>query len=174
MKLGKINIVNVLVLGMVLAFTSCSKDDGSIPERVSIEDVPVITTNLEAGGTTATITLANQAAFEGKFKVALYFANALAPTKVDMVVRKNGVAASVKLFKADVTAFPTSFSVKAADIATIFGAPLATKDTYDFAPDIFVKDKKYEAFPVTGNGNGQGVTGMSAIGFGEYVRFTVN
>ena len=174
MKFGKINIVNVLALGMLLAFSSCSKDDGAIPERVSIEDVPVITTNLESGGTAGTIALASQASFEGKFKVALYFANALAPTKVDMVVRKNGSAANVKLFKADVTTFPTSFSVKAADIVAIFGAPLTAKDTYDFAPDIFVKEKKYEAFPAVGNGNGQGITGMSAIGFGEYVRFTVN
>ena len=93
---------------------------------------------------------------------------------MDVVVRKNGQASNVKLFKADVTTFPTTFTVTAADIATLFGtASLALNDTYDFGPDIYVGSKKYEAFPITGLANGQGVSGMSAIGFGEFVRYSV-
>lgn len=168
----KFSIINILT-AIVIILAGCSKDDGAIPERVSIEDVPVVTTNLEAGGTTGTITFNNQAAFEGKLKVALYFADATPPAKVDIVIRKNASVASVKLFKADVTSLPTSFTVKAADIAALFGAPLTLNDTYDFAPDIYVGDKKYEAFPAVGAGNGSGVQGMSVIGFGEYVRFSV-
>ncbi|HEV7780127.1 MAG TPA: hypothetical protein VGO58_02620 [Chitinophagaceae bacterium] len=173
MKLRKINILAAIALGTVITFTACSKDDGPIPKRVSIEDVPAISTNLETGGTTGTITFTNQAAFQGKFKVTLYFANAIAPAKVDVVVRKNAAAASVKLFKADVTALPASFTITAAEIAALFGAPLGLNDTYDFAPDIYVGTKKYEAFPVTGLGSGQGITGMSTIGYGEFVRFSV-
>ena len=173
MKLRKINILAAIALGTVITFTACSKDDGPIPKRVSIEDVPAISTNLETGGTTGTITFTNQAAFQGKFKVTLYFANAIAPAKVDVVVRKNAAAASVKLFKADVTALPASFTITAAEIAALFGAPLVLNDTYDFAPDIYVGTKKYEAFPVTGLGSGQGITGMSTIGYGEFVRFSV-
>jgi hypothetical protein len=168
----KRNIINILTV-IVIMLTGCSKDDGAIPERVNIEDVPVITTNLETGGTTGTITFNNQAAFEGKFKVALYFTDAKAPAKVDIVVRKNGSVAKVKLFKADITTLPSSLTVKAADLVTLFEAPLAVNDTYDFAPDIYVGEKRYEAFPSVGAGNGSGVQGMSAIGFGEYVRFTV-
>ncbi|WP_207514575.1 hypothetical protein [Longitalea luteola] len=164
--------INVLT-AIVIMLIGCSKDDGAIPERVSIEDVPVITTNLETGGTTGTISFNNQGAFEGKFRVALYFADAKPPAKVDIVVRKNASVANVKLFKADLTGLPASLTVKAADIAALFGAPLALNDTYDFAPDIYVGDKKYEAWPAVGQGNGQGVQGMSAIGFGEYVRFSV-
>ena len=167
----KLNIISILAV--IIIFTGCSKDDGAIPERVSIEDVPAVTTNLESGATTGTITFNNQSAFEGKLKVALYFADAKPPVKVDIVVRKNASLASVKLFKADVTTLPTSFTVKASDIAALFGAPLAVNDTYDFAPDIYVGDKKYEAFPAVGAGNGSGVQGMSSIGFGEYVRFSV-
>jgi hypothetical protein len=163
-----INIFSTIVL-----LTSCSKDDGAIPERVSIEDVPVVTTNLENGATAATITLSNQAAFEGKLKVSLFFADAKPPAKVDVVVRKNGQASNVKLYKADVASLPVSFSIKAADLETLFGKALAVDDTYDFAPDIYVGTKKYEAFPVTGAGAGSGLQGMSAVGFGEYVRFTV-
>jgi hypothetical protein len=164
---------HLIVIISIVTFISCSKNDGAIPDRVSIEDVPAITTNLESGGTTATITFNNQGAFEGKIKVDLYFAGATPPTKVDVVVRKNGAAASVKVYKADVTSLPANFAIKATDLSTLFGAALTVNDTYDFAPDIYVKDKKYEAFPVTGIGSGSGVTGMNAIGFGEYVRFSV-
>jgi hypothetical protein len=166
-------IINILTVIVCIAFTACSKDDGAIPERVNIEDVPAVTTNLETGGTTATIAFNNQGAFEGKLKMALYFTDAKPPAKVDIVVRKNGSAGNVKLYKAAITALPTNFTVKAADIQTLFGAPLALNDTYDFAPDIYVGEKKYEAFPATGAGNGSGVQGMSAVGFGEYVRVSV-
>ena len=164
-------IINIFTAFILLS--SCSKDDGPIPERVGIEDVPVISTNLESGGTTATITLSNQGAFEGKLKVAMFFADAKAPARVDVVVRKNGAASNVKLYKADVSSLPFSFAIKAADLESLFGKALELNDTYDFGPDIYVGDKKYEAFPITGAGAGSGVQGMSSIGFGEYVRFTV-
>ena len=164
-------IINILTAIIVLS--GCSKDDGPIPERVSIEDVPVVTTNLESGGTAATINFSNQGAFEGKLKVSLFFPDSRAPAKVDVVVRKNGAASNVKLYKAAVTSLPFSFSIKAAELETLFGKALAVDDTYDFAPDIYVGEKKYEAFPATGAGAGSGVQGMSGIGFGEYVRFTV-
>ena len=174
MKLRIINFLAVIALGAGLTLTGCSKDDGAIPKNIGIEEVPAISTNLEAGGTTATISFANQAAFQGKFKVSLFFAGAKAPAKVDVVVRKNGSASNVKLYKADVTALPASFTVTAAEIATLFGTPtLALNDNYDFAPDIYVDTKKYLAFPTVGSGSGSGVTGMSSIGFGEYVRFSV-
>lgn len=173
MKFRKIKALTFLAFGAVMIFTACSKDDGAIPKRVTIEDVPVISTNLEKGGTTDTIAFTNQAAFAGKFKVAMFFNDAIAPAKVDVVIRKNASAANVKIYKADVTALPASFTITAAEIATLFGAPLALKDTYDFAPDIYVGTKKYQAFPAVGSGSGSGVTGMSTIGFGEFVRYTV-
>jgi hypothetical protein len=174
MKLIKINLLAALVLAAAFTFTGCTKDDGAIPNRIKIEEVPVITTNLETGGTTATIANTNQAAFQGKFKVALFFPDQTPPTKVDVMVRKNGAITNVKLYKADVTALPASFTVTAAEIAALFGTTtLALNDTYDFAPDIYVNDKKYQAWPAVGTGTGAGVTGMSSIGFGEYVRFSV-
>ncbi|HVG42829.1 MAG TPA: hypothetical protein VM888_14550 [Chitinophagaceae bacterium] len=173
MKLRKINIITTLALGAVLMFAGCTKDDGPIPKDIGIEDVPAISTNLETGGTTATITFNNQAAFQGKFKVSQFFPGTPPPEKVDIVVRKNASAANVKVYKTDVTTFPTTFTVTAAEIATLFGAPLALNDTYDFAPDIYVGSKKYQAFPAVGLGSGQGITGMSAIGYGEFVRYSV-
>lgn len=175
MKIRNINILTAFVLGAVVAFTACSKDDGAIPKRIGIEDVPAMTMNTDPQklNNLDTIRFGNQAAFSGKFKVSMVFPTSAPPTKVDIVVRKNGSAANVKLYKADITTFPTSFTITAAEIVTLFGAPVALNDTYDFAPDIYVGTKKYEVFPATGLGNGAGVTGMSGIGFFEYVRITV-
>jgi len=173
MKLRKINILTVIAFGAVMMFTACSKDDGPIPKNIGIQDVPVISTNLEKGGTADTIAFTNPGIFQGKIKVTAFFPGTPPPAKVDVVVRKNGVLTNIRVYKADVAAFPASFTVTAAEIVTLFGAPLVLKDTYDFAPDIYVGDKKYQAFPLVGLGSGQGITGMSSIGFGEYVRFTV-
>ena len=172
MKCRYINLFITLALGIVI-FTGCSKDDGAIPKRINIEDVPAVTTNVETGGTTGTITFTNQTAFQGKFKVDLYFPGTKPPTKVDVVIRKNASSGMVKVYKADVSTLPASFTATAAEIATLFGAPLTLNDTYDFAPDIWVGTKKYEAFPTVGLGSGQGITGMSTIGYGEYVRYSV-
>ena len=170
MKLRKINILLALSLG-AFAFLGCSKDDGAIPERVSIAAVPTITTNIDATGSQS-INLLNLAGFQGKFKIDQYFPGTPPPTKVDVVVRKwSGTANNnnVKVYKAGVTTFPSNFTVTAAEIATLFGVPIALGDNYDFATDIFVGDRKFEAFPATGNGSGAGLNGQPF--FGEFARF---
>lgn len=173
MKLKKINILAAFALMISVAFTACSKDDGAIPDRIGIEEVPAITTITDVGGGTGTITFSNQAAFQGKFKVAQYFPGSKPPSKIDVVVRKNGSAGNVKVYKSNVTALPADYTVTAAEIATLFGTPLALNDTYDFAPDIYVGDKKYESFPTTGAGVGQGPAGMNSVGFYPWVRYSV-
>ena len=96
------------------------------------------------------------------------------PTKVDIVVRKTKGTTinnnNVKVFKTGITTFPTSFTVTAAEIAALFGTAIALGDNYDFAPDIYVGDRKFEAFPATGNGTGAGLNGQPL--FGEFARFT--
>src|SRR6188474_877976 len=148
MKIRKINILLAISLGAVIAFFGCRKDDGAIPERVTVTAVPTITTNIDATGSAA-INLLNLASFAGKFKVDLYFPGTPPPNKVDIVIRKsNGTAvtnANVKVYKAGVTTFPSTFTVTAAEIATLFGVPIALGDNYDFAPDIYVGDRKFEA-----------------------------
>jgi hypothetical protein len=178
MNFRKINIVTALAFTALVTFTSCSKDDGAIPNRVGIEDVPAVSMNTETGGVGANLSLAAAGTFEGKFKASVYFAGATPPTKIDVMVRKNAAStgvnnANVKTFKLDIAALPANFTVTAAEIEALFGAPLKVKEVYDFGPNIYVKGKKYEAFPATGIGSGQGVAGMSAVGFGEFVRYTV-
>jgi hypothetical protein len=172
MNFRKINIFLAIAFAAFI-FTSCEKDDGAIPNRIGIEEVPTITTALETGGGAADIILANQAAFEGKIKLSMFFAGSTPPDKIDVVVRKNNSAANVKLYKSNVTTLPANYTITAAEIEALFGAPLAVKDTYDFAPDIYVGAKKYESFPASSLGVGSGPSGMGTVGYFPWVRFTV-
>lgn len=171
MKFRKIS--TVLAFGALIALAGCSKDDGAVPNRVTVTEVPAITTNIDVTGSQA-INLLNLASFSGKFKVDNYFPGAKTPTKVDIVVRKfNGATvsnANVRVFKADVTTLPATYTVTAAELAALFGVPIALGDNYDFAPDIYVGDRKFEAFPAVGLGTGAGVIGMPL--YGEFARFS--
>ena len=173
MKIIKSNILLALTLGAIVAFSSCRKDDGAIPDRVEISEVPAVTMPTDPTGS-ASISFANQAAFSGKFRAELYFPGAKPPDKIDIVIRKtNGSTinnSNVRLYKADITSLPASFTVTAAEIIAIFG-PLTLNDNYDFAPDIYVGSNKYNAFPSVGTGTGAGVIGMPL--FKEYARFRV-
>lgn len=174
MKLRKLNIASVLVLVTAITITACSKDDGAIPKRVSIEDVPAISINFENGGLTLNVPEADLPTFEGKFKVTEFFPGSTPPTKVDVVARKrNGTTSAAKVFKADVSSFPANFTMTSAELGTLLGA-LAKNDTLELAPDIYVGNKKYEAFPASGvAGSGSGIIGMSGIGFGERITIYV-
>lgn len=168
MKIRTISIYLATFIGAVLALTSCTKNDGPITNKVTINDIPAITTKIDASGSQA-IDMLNLASFAGKFSVDLYFPGTTPPSKVDIVVRKNGSAANVKVFKTGVTTFPTTFSITSAELATLFGTAVVLGDTYDFAPNIYVGDRMFEAFPATGAGTGAGVIAMP--GFSEFSRF---
>ena len=168
MKNRKINIFAALTLGLMIAFAGCKKDDGGVRSSVVIKDVPVVSTSIESTGSQS-IDLLNLAGFSGKFKVELYFPGATPPDKVDIVVRKNGSNANVKVMKKDVTTLPYSLTVTSADIAALFGVAVALGDTYDFAPDLYVGVNKYEAFPATGLGNGPGIIAFPL--YSDFARF---
>jgi hypothetical protein len=172
MKIRKISILLAVSLAAVIAFTGCKKDDGPIKKKISITDIPTITTNIDATGSQS-INLLGLGAFNGKFKVDLYFPGTTPPTKVDIVVRKwNGPSANnnnVKVYKTGVTSLPATITVTAAEIATLFGTAITLGDNYDFAPDIYLGDKRYEAFPAIGTGTGAGLNGQP--NFGEFARF---
>ena len=168
MKNRKINIFAALTLGLMIAFAGCKKDDGGVRSSVVIKDVPVVSTKIESTGSQA-IDMLNLAGFSGKFKVETYFPGATPPDKVDIVVRKNGSNANVKVVKKDVTTLPYSLTVTSADITALFGVAVALGDTYDFAPDLYVGVNKYEAFPATGLGNGPGIIAFPL--YSDYARF---
>ena len=172
MKITKIKILAV-AFGAILALSACNKDDGPIPSRIDIEDVPTLTTNIDPTGSQS-INMLNLAAFSGKFKVDIYFPGAKPPTKIDVVVRKTSGASinnsNVKVFRRDVTSLPATYTVTIAELEALFGVPVALGDNYDFAPDMYVGTNKYEAFPTTGTGTGVGHNGQPL--WSEFARFS--
>ena len=129
MKFIKINIVLAFCTAVIFFFPGCGKDDGALPERVTVTDVPTITTNVDATGSTI-INVNNAttaAAFAGKFKVDNYFPGTPTPSKVDIMVRKNNFHPltnpnavannnNVKVFKTAITTLPANITVTAAEI----------------------------------------------------------
>jgi hypothetical protein len=161
MKIRKISILLAFILGAVTGFQGCTKDDGAIPSRVTVENVPALATTIDASGSQA-IDLLNLSTFAGKFKVDIYFAGTTPPAKIDISVRKNGSNTNntnVKVFKTNITTIPVTLTVSAAEITALFGT-IALGDYFDFAPDIYVGEKKYEAFPAVAAGSGPGVVAM--------------
>ena len=168
MKIRKINILLAVSLIAMVVFSGCEKDDGPISDIYPITAVPTISTPIDPTGSQA-IDMLNLSSFAGKFKVEQYFPGTTPPTKIDVVVRKNASNSNVKVFKAGVTSLPAAYTVTAAELATLFGAPIVLGDRYDFAPDIYVGDRKFEAFPVTGTAVGTGHAGHPL--FSEFARF---
>lgn len=158
------------ILAVTLLFVGCKKEDGFVSQEYleKLEAVPVVSTGVNATGSQA-IDLLNLAGFQGKFDVKLYFPDKPAPTKVDIVVRKNGSNTNVKLFQAGLTTFPSTLTVTAAQLAALFGTAVVLGDNYDFGADVYVGEKKYEAFPLGGVGNSAGPINM--IGYSEFARF---
>ena len=174
MKLTISKFLPAVFFGAIIACSSCSKNDGPVTNRVSISEVPAITVPTDPSGSQF-IPFTNQASFAGRFSVELYFPGSKPPDKVDVVIRKtNGSTinnSNQRVFRANVTTLPASFTVTVADIVALFGVPVALNDNYDFAPDIYVGAKKYEAFPLVGTGTGSGVIAMPL--FKEFTRFRV-
>lgn len=171
MKKYNLNRFLLPVFVAILVLSGCKKDDGAIKKDILqfIDAVPTVSTAIDATGSQA-IDLLNLAGFSGKFTVSLYFAGATPPDKVDVVVSKNnGRGTAVKVYKAAVTTFPISYTVTAAELQALFGAPIALGDSYDFSVDVYANGKKYEAFPIGGIGSGSGPNGMP--GYSEKARF---
>lgn len=147
----KKNILFYFLLASIV-FVGCKKDDGFVPKAVALERVPAPLIVKDPTGS-ASIDLTNLAGFNAKIKVSLYFPNDIPPSKFDIVIRKNNNNGNVKILQAGITSFPAIISVTAAQIATLFGAPIALGDNYDIGADVYSQSgKKYEAFPVIGLG----------------------
>jgi hypothetical protein len=147
----KRNILFYFLLASIL-FAGCEKNDGSIPKAYTPERVPAPLIVKDATGSAA-IDMTNLAGFNGKVKVSLYFPGDIPPSKFDIVIRKNNNNGNIKLIQAGVTAFPSTITITAAQIATLFGSAIVLGDNYDIGADVYSQaGKKYEAFPVIGLG----------------------
>jgi hypothetical protein len=163
----------IIYLSLFLFFVGCSKDDGPVPKSVGVERIPAPLITKDASGN-ATINFANPTSFSGKYNVGLYFPNDAPPSKMDIVIRKNGDNATVKVLQANVTTFPSSFTITGAQLVSLYGA-IASSDSYEIGADVYTASgKKYEAFPAVGNG--YGATGFTSDhpGFSPSVTYGVS
>ncbi len=136
----------------------CSKNDGPVPNSIALERVPE--PQIVKSGGSLSIDVTNLAAFNAKFDVGVYYTSgSVQPAKFDVVIRKNDSSSNVKLFKKDVTTFPTTLTITSDDLEALFGAPIVLGDNYDIGVDVYTTSgKKYDAFPLKGNGYGSGIS----------------
>jgi hypothetical protein len=165
----KKNIIFSLLVAATF-FVGCTKDDGLLPKEVSVDEVPQ--PNLVINGGSAAIDLTNLASFQGKFDVKLLYPSGIQPAKLDVVIRKNSVNTNIKLVQAGISTYPTSLTITAAQIVSLFGTAIVLGDNYDIGVDIYTTSgNKYEAFPVTGVAYGS--TGVAnQPGFSPTVRYS--
>src|SRR4030095_8734255 len=120
---------------LAVLFIGCSKDDGPVPKAIGLERVPAPKITKDATGSQA-IDVLSLATFNAKVNVGLYFPDDIPPSKMDIVIRKNESNTNVKVFQAGLTTFPSTLTITAAQLATLFGAPVAVGDNYDIGADI--------------------------------------
>ena len=144
----------------LLAFTllaGCSKNDSPVPKDIALDRVPE--PQLTKTGGSQSIDVTNPSGFEAKFDVGVYYQSGIQPSKFDVVARKNGNDTTVKVFKTDISTFPTTLTLTVADLEALFGAPVALGDNYDISVDVYTASgKKYLAFPLVGAGYGSGIS----------------
>jgi hypothetical protein len=171
----KKNIINCFLLATLL-FVGCKKNEARYPFDIALARVPYLNVIQDATGS-ASIDVLNLANFTGKFNITLLYLNDVAPSKADIVIRKNGDNSTAKLLQSGVTTFPSAtYSVTSAQIASLFGAPILLGDNYDIGVDIYTQDgTKYSAFPAAGttsllsySGTGQ----ANQPGFIPTIRFS--
>ena len=138
-------------------FAGCSKNDGPVPKDIILERVPEPQITKDGGSQSIDVTSLQD--FQAKFNVGVYYDSGIQPSKYDVVVRKNGNDTTVKVFRKDITSFPTSMSLTANDIETLFGVPVVLGDNYDISVDVYTASgKKYLAYPLVGTGYGSGIS----------------
>ena len=163
----KIIIYSFYLFSVAALLTACRKDDNiKLPELTRFP-LPLV---VKVAGSDQVISALNPDAFSGKFSVGLYFENDVPPKKLDVVIMKNNDKGNVKLFKADVTTFPTELTITGQQLATLFGAPILLGDKYDIGVDVTTSSGgKFEAFPAVGNSYASGIAAQP--GASTFVRY---
>ncbi|MEO7044694.1 MAG: hypothetical protein ABI091_05255 [Ferruginibacter sp.] len=154
----------ILVFTIIAAFTflsACRKSDNpNIPELTRVP-VPLITKDASGDGT---ISKDDPAAFKGKVVVDLYFKDGPKPTKIDLVVIKNGNIANIQHLQDNITAFPTTVTVTGVQLSTLFGgSTIVLGDKFTIGANITTAaGQLVEAFPQGTNviPYGSGLTGQ--------------
>ncbi|MDT3402981.1 hypothetical protein [Mucilaginibacter terrae] len=145
----------------VLSFmASCRKSDNPKLEGVERVPLPQLTVNA-----TADQVIKSDApdAFVGKFTVGLYFPDDVKPSKMDIVVIKNGDQKNVQVLQSNVTTFPTEITVRGTQFKSLFGnVSSILGDSYTIGANITTQDGKvYPAFSGVANQNNSNIASLA-------------
>lgn len=160
---------------MVLTVISgCRKSDNAILPPLTSVPEPLLKKD---ASTDLTITAQTPELFKATFSIGVLFPGVETPTKMDVVIRRIGMNATlqrvdtlIKTFKADVTTYPSTFNVTGPELQTLFGRDILLGDKFDIGADVTVASgKKYFAFPSIGVAYGTGVA--SSAGASTMIRY---
>jgi len=162
------------VIACLLILVGCRKEDNPKLPKLARVPTPLIT---KVENTDAVISKDNPNAFQGKFTVGLYFENDEAPQKMDVVIRKNKT--TTKVFKENITTFPTTFDITGTELASLFGTPLTLADNFDIGVDITTSEGQvFQAFPASGSAHGSNIANLpgasTSISYTVVCPFNIN
>src|SRR5688500_4109137 len=120
----KRSIIYSLMAALVIV-SGCRKEDNpKLPDLTRVP-TPLITIDVTAN---QVISFQEPEKFVGKFIVYLYFKNDIKPKKFDVLIMKNGNKNNHKVFKTDITTFPTTETITGPQLVTLFGEPIKLGD----------------------------------------------
>lgn len=160
-------------LASLLLIMSCRKDDNpKLPDSVQVPP-PLITVDPSGDATINVQTVATADAFNGKFKVDLYYPNGAKPAKFDIVVIKNGDPTTVKPLTAGISTFPVTLTVTGVQLRTLFNAVIVLGDSFTIGANVTTTDGRfYPAFPTVPGSAAYSSGILSAPGFSPTVTFS--
>ena len=136
-------------LTALICIVSCRKSDNPVlPDNLGRAPIPQIV--VDSSGD-LTISGQDPNSFTGKFTLDQYFKGDHSYKSFDIVVRKSGDNAAIKILQADVTQLPASFTVTGDQLKELFNADIETTDFFDIGADVILTNgQKIEAFPSDG------------------------
>jgi hypothetical protein len=149
-------VIYLLISSFFIA--ACRKEDN--PKIPVLERVPLPQLKVDKTGTLV-ISSETPDAFNGKFSVSMFYPEDVKPSKVDIVVIKNGDKSNVKTVQAGITTLPATVSFTGAMIKTLFGTSSVLGDAYTLAANVTTESGKlYPAFSTLGETNNGGLSSI--------------
>lgn len=145
---------------LVFIFAGCRKEDNPHLENVVAVPLPQLTKDTSAD---QSISGGSPETFTGKINVDIYFKDGPKPSKIDLVVIKNGDNEHVQIIQSDITVFPTVVTVTGTQLQELFGDSIRVGDNYDFGADVTINGTTYPAFPLVGEAYGAGVGSLAGL-----------
>lgn len=144
-----------IIYGFIIALIfsmGCRKSDApELPGNLGRAPVPQFSIDSSAD---LSISGQDPSSFTGKFTLDQYFTTDHSYKSFDIVVRKSGDNAAIKVLQADVTQLPANVTVTGEQLKTLFSADIETTDFFDIGADVTLTNgQKIEAFPSDGNPN---------------------